>query len=108
MSFINAIGKEIGLERPVAVKVVNGDGVTKDWAAYHTFDGRKHFIKIGSRPARGFHNVLAHELAHALADEAYPGTPVHGVEFGVACLIVTKAFRKHGLAVTPFDFEVDV
>jgi hypothetical protein len=105
----NTVGKEIGLQYPISVKIVEGDGVTEDWAAYHMLVRRKHFIKIGSNPARGFCNVLAHEIAHALTEEAYPDAEFHGVEFGVACLIVVEAFKRCGIDIDNiFDFEIDV
>ena len=97
------------LSHPVKVKVYPGDGVTEDWAAYHIFKRGKHQIHIGEKPARGFYTILAHEMAHALCDEAYPDAELHGTEFAVAALVIADLWKGWGVELgNVYDPEIDL
>jgi hypothetical protein len=96
------------LQHPVTVRVYPGDGVNELWAGYHILKRGVHRIHVGASPARGFHNVLAHEMAHALCDEAYPDADSHGVEFAVAALIIRDLWTGWGIPLTDvYDPDID-
>ena len=96
------------LQHPVRLRVYPGDGVNKDWAGYHILKRGVHRIHVGSFPARGFHNVLAHEMAHALCTEVHPHAEFHGVEFAVAALVIYDLWTGWGVHLTDiYDPEYD-
>ena len=99
----------LDMRHPIKVKVYPGDGVSKEWAAYHTFKRGKHRVHIGAEPARGFHTILAHEIAHALCDEVHPGADFHGIEFAVAALVVSDLWKGWGIELgAVYDPEIDL
>lgn len=105
---VNRTARALKLRYPVAVTIHKGDGVSEDWAGYHMLRRRKHRIAIGSRPDRGFYNVLAHEFGHALVSEAYPEAEFHGVEFAVACIIILTLWKEWGIELTDvYDPDID-
>lgn len=105
---VNRTAREIKLRYPVAVTIYRGDGVSEDWAGYHMLRRRKHRIAVGSRPDRGFYNVLAHEMAHALTSEVYPDSEFHGIEFAVACMYITYIWRRWGIELdNVYDPTID-
>ena len=96
------------LQHPVRLRVYPGDGVNELWAGYHILKHGIHRIHVGASPARGFYNVLAHEMAHALCTEAHPHAEFHGVEFAVAALVIRDLWAGWGVHVTDvYDPEYD-
>ena len=105
---VNRTARALQLRYPVSVTIHKGDGVTEDWAGYHMLRRRNHRIAIGSRPDRGFYNVLAHEFAHAYVTEAYPSAEWHGKEFAVACSIITDIWKSWNIHLTDvYDPDID-
>ncbi len=96
------------LQHPVTVRIYPGDGVNELWAGYHILKNGVHRIHVGASPARGFYNVLAHEMAHALCTEAHPHAEFHGIEFAVAALVIRDLWTGWGITLTDvYDPELD-
>jgi hypothetical protein len=106
---VNRTARELGFRYPVSVAIHKGDGVTEDWAGYHMLRRRRHRIAVGSRPDRGFYNILAHEMAHALTTELYPDAEMHGTEFKIACLHIALIWAEWGIPLEGiYDPELDL
>lgn len=99
---INHVSRRLGLKYPIKLTIYKGPHpvIGDDFDGFYYYLRRSHRIVMYQKPDRGFYNVLAHEIAHALVQEVWGGSvALHGSEYKEACTRVQAVFNDLGIEV---------
>jgi predicted SprT family Zn-dependent metalloprotease len=100
--------KEVGFQKGVKVFLYNDELTPAGYCGSSQEFDDFYRIEIAKKNVRGLYEILAHELAHAITDELYPDTELHGKEFVAACCYIKALWETWGIQINhPYNKEID-